>query len=104
MKLVNAPSSFVGMRRNIQIKCVHCQPVPKAELIPLARMMCCLPDQQLLLCVRDSSPSLLRLLCDNRSDGRQKIFLSEFEEYKFLQFVRHAHQCCVWPSEGGYFS
>ena len=44
------------------------------------------------LCIRGCSPSLLRVLSDNRSDDRQFIVLREIGEDSLLQCVRRAHE------------
>ena len=76
--------------------CIDCQPldqtVPNAEIIPLACFICSMAVSQLLMCIRGCSPSLLRVLSDNRNDGRQFIVICELGEEPFLQCVRRAHE------------
>ena len=76
--------------------CIDCQAldqaVPDAELIPLARFICSMGVPRLPMCLRGFSPSLLRVVSDNRSDSRQFVVICEFGEETFLQCVRRAHE------------
>ena len=60
-------------------------PVPHAELIPLARVVCSLGNRQLPLSIVGGSPSLLRVLGDHRDDGRQFMVVQRFTEGVFMQ-------------------
>ena len=64
--------------------CIDCQSldqaVSDAELIPLARFICSMGVPQLPMCIRGCSPSLLRVVSDNRSDSRQFVVICEFGE------------------------
>ena len=56
--------------KKLSVHCQHLdQALPNAELIPLARFICSMGVPQLPMCTRGCSPSLLRVLSDNRSDG-----------------------------------
>ena len=76
--------------------CVGCQfldlPVPDAKLVPLARVVCTLGNQQLPLSIVDGSPSLLLVLGDHRHDARQFMVVQRFNEEVFMQCFRQAHQ------------
>ena len=67
-------------------------PVPDAELVPLARVVCSLGNRQLPLSIVGGSPSLLRVLGDDRDDGRQFMVVQRFTEGVFMQCFRQAHQ------------
>ena len=47
---------------------------------------------QLPMSFRGCSPSLLRVVSDNRSDSRQFVIICEFGEETFLQCVLRAHE------------
>ena len=68
------------------------QPVPAVELMPLARIVHSLGSKQMPLVVCGGSPSLLRVLDDNRTDGRRFVAFQEFTEEVFLQCVQQAHE------------
>ena len=68
------------------------QRVPRAELSSLARVTDCVMTSQLPLSIHGGSPSLLRVLSDNRIDGRQFVVFKEFTVELFLQCYREAHQ------------
>ena len=74
--------------------CVGCQsvylPLPDEELIPLARFVYCLSSQQLPLSIVGGSPYLLRLLGDNRTDGREFMCVKRFNKNVFMQCFRQA--------------
>ena len=67
-------------------------PVPDAELVPLARIMCSLGTKQLPLSIVGGSPTLLRVLSDHRDDGRRFLVVQRFTEEVLLQSFRQAHQ------------
>ena len=73
--------------------CIGCesleQPMPKPELVPLARIVCSLESERLPLPLRGGSPSLLHVLGDSRTDGRRFIVYEQFEPDGFL---RQAHR------------
>ena len=62
--------------------CVHAEPagqrVPTVELAALSRLVSVIPGSRLPLSIRGGSPTLLRVLSDNRDDGRQFAFCREF--------------------------
>ena len=68
------------------------QSVPRLQLVPLAHLLHCLPNEQLSLSLLDASASLIRVLEDNRVDGRRFIVYRGFDENVFLQCIRLAHQ------------
>ena len=68
------------------------QRMPRSELIPLAHFVYSLPNARLPLCVCGASPSLVRVIEDNRNDGRRFVMHMQFTEDIFLQCVRQAHQ------------
>ena len=82
--------------KSLKKVCVDCQPleqaVPCAELISLARFVTSLQTQQLPMCLRGVSASLLRVLSDGRDDDRQFVVVSEFSEELFLHCFCRAHQ------------
>ena len=82
--------------QDLQEICVHVealgQKVPRAELSSLARVISCVMTSQLPLSIHDGSASLLRVLGDNRIDGRQFLVSKEFTVDLFLQCSREAHQ------------
>ena len=69
--------------------CVACQslelPMPDAELVPVARIMCGLS-------IAGGSPTLLRVLSDRREDGRRFMVVQRFTEEVLLQSFLQAHQ------------
>ena len=75
---------------------VACQslelPMPDAELVPVARIMCSLGTKQLPLSIVGGSPTLLRVLSDRREDGRRFMVVQRFTEEVLLQSFRQAHQ------------
>ena len=76
--------------------CVDDQPlghrVPQAELNSLACVLCSVPGGQLPLSVEGASPSLLRVLDDNRDDGCQFVLSRHFSDKIFLSCYRQAHR------------
>ena len=76
--------------------CIGCepleQPMPRPELVPLARIVCSLESERLPLTLRGGCPSLLRVLEDSRTDDRRFIVYEQFGPEGFLQCVRQAHQ------------
>ena len=67
-------------------------PVPDAELVRLARVVCSLCNRQLPLSIVGGSPSLLRVLGDHRDDGRQFMVVQRFTERVFMHCFRQAYQ------------
>ena len=76
--------------------CIGCesleQPMPKSELVPLARVVCSLESKKLPLNIGGGSPSLLRVMEDSRTDGRRFIVFEQFGPEGFLQCICQAHQ------------
>ena len=76
--------------------CVDVQPlgqsVPQAELASLSCVLGSIPSGQLPVSIEGSSPSLLRVISDNRDDGHQFILSRHFSEEVFLSCYRQAHQ------------
>ena len=68
------------------------QKVPDPELLPLAEVMTCFEGEQLPVSVVSGSPSLIRVMDDNRADGRRFMVLRSFYENVFLQCFRQSHQ------------
>ena len=66
--------------------------MPYAELAGLSRVVRSLPSCQLPLSSSDGSPSLVRVLNDNRVDGRRFIVCRQFTESTFLQVYQESHQ------------
>ena len=72
------------------------QKVPVPELLPLAEVVTCFEREQLPVSVVGGSPSLIRVVDDNRADGRRFMVLRSFNEDVFLQcFRRHIRTCLV---------
>ena len=76
--------------------CVHVeasgQKVPNSELAGLSRVVDSIVSCQLPMSCQGGSASLLRVLSDNRVDGRQFVLGQEFSEEALLQCFREAHQ------------
>ena len=76
--------------------CAHAesagQRVPDVELAALSRLVSVIPGSRLPLSIRRASPTLLRVLSDNRDDGRQFAFCREFSSDVFLRCFRQSHQ------------
>ena len=68
------------------------QKVPDAELVPLAQVVTCFEGEQLLVSVLGAGPSLIRVLDDNRADGRRFMMWQSFSEEVFLQCFWQSHQ------------
>ena len=68
------------------------QKVPDLELLPLAEVVTCFEGEHLPVSVVCGSPSLIRVLDDNRADGRRCMVLHSFNEDVFLQCFRQSHQ------------
>ena len=66
--------------------------VPDVELVPLARAIFSVSERKKPMSVRGGSPSLLRVLADNRDDGRSFVSYKEFSTEMFLKLFRQAHQ------------
>ena len=66
--------------------------VPVAELAGISRIVESVPYCQLPLSCQGGSVSLLRVLNDNRVDGRQFLYCREFTGDDFLRDYRHAEQ------------
>ena len=56
------------------------QAVPSPELIPLARVICSLDTSRMPMAVLGASPCLVRVLEDNRADGRRFVVFQGFDE------------------------
>ena len=76
--------------------CIRVEPagqrVPVSELAGLSRIMDSVPSCQLPLSCQGGSVSLLRVLNDNRIDGRQFLYCQEFADDSFLRCYRLAEQ------------
>ena len=68
------------------------QRVPAAELAELSRVIDSVPSCQLPLSCQSGNASLLRVLNDNRIDGRQFLYCREFTDDGFLRGYRQAEQ------------
>ena len=68
------------------------QNVPQAELISLACVLGSIPSSQLPLSIEGASPSLLRVISDNRDDGHQFMLSRHFFEEVFISCYWQAHQ------------
>ena len=68
------------------------QRVPTAVLAGLSRVIDSVPSCQLPLSSQGGSASLLRVLNDNRIDGRQFLYCREFTDDDFLRGYRQAEQ------------
>ena len=68
------------------------QRVPHAELSSLLRVVSSLPSGLMTISIRGGSPSLLRNMGAERSDGRRFIVAREFSSEMFLHWYRVAHQ------------
>ena len=66
--------------------------MPKSELVPLAQFVHSVQNARLPLCISGASPVLLRVIEDNRTDGKRFVMHQQFSEEVFLQCVRQAHQ------------
>ena len=66
------------------------QRVPVAELAGISRIVDSVPSCQLPLSCQGGSVSLLRVLNDNRVDGRQFLYCREFTGDYFLRDYCHA--------------
>ena len=76
--------------------CVWVEPlgqvVPKAELSGLSRIVGSTSSCQLPLSYHGGSPTLVRVLSDNRVDGRSFLLFREFNADAFLHCFRLAYQ------------
>ena len=68
------------------------QSLPDAELIPLSRVIYSLDPPQFPLCIRGASSTLVLVLGDIRSDGRDFVTHERFTIEVFLECFRRAHQ------------
>ena len=68
------------------------QRVPEAELAGLSRVIDSTTACQMPLSCQGCSPTLLRILSDNRVDGREFLMYREFSVDVFLYCYRLAHQ------------
>ena len=68
------------------------QPVPYSEVTPLSRFICCLEGEKMPLSILGVSPSLLRVLSDNRKDSRRFIVYQPFVVETILQCIRQSYQ------------
>ena len=80
---------------NLQEVCVRVEPlgqrVPIAELSCMSRVVDSLVSCRWPVAIQGGSPTLHRVLNDNRVDGRRFIVCREFTEDVFLQSYREAH-------------
>ena len=76
--------------------CIGCesldQAMPLPELVPLSRIVCSLGSTLLPIAILGRSPSLLRVLEDDRSDARRFVIYEKFDEEVFLRCVQQADQ------------
>ena len=68
------------------------QRVPEAELAGFSRVLDGTSSCQMPLCCQGFSPTLLRVLSDNRVDGREFVVYREFSVEVFLHCYQLAHQ------------
>ena len=68
------------------------QAMPLPELVPLSRFVCSLGSTLLPIAILGGSPSLLRVLENDRTDGRRFIVYERFDEEVFLRCVQQADQ------------
>ena len=66
--------------------------MPKSELVPLAQFVHSVQNARLPLCISGADPVLLRVIEDNRTDGKRFVMHQQFSEEVVLQCVRQAHQ------------
>ena len=80
--------------KDVKKICVGCealdQAVPLPELLPLSKVVGSLCTSQLSLSILGASPSLIRVLDDNRADGRRFVIYQTFVEETLLQCVLQA--------------
>ena len=62
------------------------------KLAGLSRVVSSLPTSQLPISIRGGSPTLLRVIKENRGDGRHFVYIREFTPEGFLRCCRQAHQ------------
>ena len=76
--------------------CINVEPlgqrVPQAELSSLSRIVTSLPSASFPVSIRGVSPSILRILSDERIDGHRFVYAREFSTDVFLHCYRVAHQ------------
>ena len=76
--------------------CVHVEPsgrrLPEKELAGLSRVVSSLPASQLPISIRGGSPTQLRVINENRGDGRHIVYIRQFLPEVFLRYYRQAHQ------------
>ena len=76
--------------------CINVEPlgqrVPQSELSSLSRIITSLPSASFPVSIRGVSPSILRVLSDERSDGHRFVYAREFSVDVFLHCYRVAHQ------------
>ena len=76
--------------------CINVEPlgqrVPQSELWSLSRIETSLPSASFPVSIRGVSPSILRVLSDERSDGHRFVYAREFSTDVFLHCYRLAHQ------------
>ena len=80
--------------KDVKKICVGCealnQAVPLPELLPLSKVVGSLSASQLPISFLGASPSLIRVLDDNRADGRRFVVHQTFDEETLLQCVLQA--------------
>ena len=76
--------------------CINVEPlgqrVPQSELSSLSRIVTSLSSASLPISIRGASPSFLRVVNDERSDGHRLVYAREFSSDVFLHCYRIAHQ------------
>ena len=76
--------------------CINVEPlgqrVPQSELSSLSRIITSLPSASFPVSIRGVSPSILRVLSDERSDGQRFVYAQEFSADVLLHCYRVAHQ------------
>ena len=82
--------------KDVKKICIGCesldQAVPLPELVPLSRIVGSLSTSQLPVSILGAMPSLIRVLDDNRADGRRFVVYQWFDEKTLLRCVLQADQ------------
>ena len=80
--------------KDVKKICIGCESldraVPLPELLPLSKVVGSLSTSQLPISILGASPSLIRVLDDNRADGRRFVIYQTFDEETLLQRVLQA--------------
>ena len=64
----------------------------EAELVPIARVICSIEEQQLPIAIRGCSPLLSRVISEKRCDSRQFVVTQTIHDEVLLHCFRQAHQ------------